>query len=314
MVKRLTTPQFIERAKCIHKDTYDYSLTEYRNNLTKVKMVCSKHGVFEQLPVNHLSGSGCRECYLEKNINEHPTRLTTEQFVERAKAVHGDRYDYSKTVYVTAKEEIIVICPTHREFHPLPFNHLSGSDCDQCGRETGNIKKASNKNEFIEKANKAHDGKYDYSKVEYINNYTDVVIVCPQHGDFNQLPYNHIRRAGCPDCKRISKGEELIHRILERNNISFQREYKIPQAEYKFRYDFYLDEYNLFIEFHGDQHYKPVAYFGGEETFKQIQFRDAFKRKLAALVGINIVYYNCVHLAMPEQDFEKLMIKYIKGG
>ena len=106
MPKKITTNKFIERAKLIHGDRYDYSMVEYVNIYTKVKIICSEHGEFKQLPNNHLSGKGCPSCGEQK--------LTTDQFIERAKSIHGDRYDYSMVEYVNTNNKVTVICSDHK--------------------------------------------------------------------------------------------------------------------------------------------------------------------------------------------------------
>ena len=100
-MKQLTTKQFIEKAKLVHGDKYDYALVEYKNTITKVKIMCPIHGVFEQRPNDHLNHKGCSMCGEKSRINKR--RKTTEQFIEEAKAVHGNKYDYSLTEYVNGK-------------------------------------------------------------------------------------------------------------------------------------------------------------------------------------------------------------------
>jgi len=127
----------------------------------------------------------------------------TEQFIEKAKLKHGDKYDYSKVKYINAKEKVIIICKEHGEFLQNSYNHLSGKGCKKCGiLSRANIKK-SNIEEFINKAKLKHNDKYDYSKVEYINARTKITIICKEHGNFLQIPDSHIRGSGCSKCGRI---------------------------------------------------------------------------------------------------------------
>ena len=189
---RLTTDLFIDRAKEIHGDKYDYSLVQYVNMKTKVKIVCPKHGVFEQTPDKHLHGPcGCPVC--ANNIV-----LTTEGFVKKAKDIHGDKYDYSKVVYVNNKTPVAIICPVHGLFYQRPDNHLIGRGCAFC---VNRAKKSTEK--FIEEAQAVHHGFYDYSKVVYVNNKTDIIVICPLHGEFVQNPYLHLHGSGCPVCGHI---------------------------------------------------------------------------------------------------------------
>ncbi len=187
--RRLSIEKFIEKAKEVHGDKYDYSKVVYINNHTKVTIVCPIHGEFEQTPHDHLSGKGCIKCVRPNSS------LTKEEFIEKAKEVHGDKYDYSKVVYINSTTPVTIVCPEHGEFLQKPINHLRGSGCHKC---TGLIRLTTS--EFIEKAKEVHGDKYDYSKVVYINNHTKVTIVCPIHGEFEQIPNTHLLGCGCPIC------------------------------------------------------------------------------------------------------------------
>ena len=106
-------------------------------------------------------------------------KLTTEEFIAKAKAVHGNRYDYSQVKYVDSKTKVCIICKDHGEFWQSPEKHLSGQGCEKCFRESLTKRYSLGKERFIEKANVVHDGKYDYSEVEYVNSLTPVKIICP---------------------------------------------------------------------------------------------------------------------------------------
>ena len=134
-------------------------------------------------------------------------RKTTNQFIEEAKKKHGDnKYDYSKTVYVNNITKVIIICNEHGEFLQSPSNHSSyGCGCKKCGTQSIKNKLSSNTKSFIEKAKKKHgDNKYDYSKVEYVNNITNVSIICKIHGIIEQSPSDHLRSVGCHKCGRVN--------------------------------------------------------------------------------------------------------------
>jgi len=126
-MKRLTTEQFIEKAKAIHSDKYDYSLVEYKNNRTKVKIICHEHGIFEQRSDSHLRGQGCSKCK-----GGGKKKLTTEEFIKKAKNIHGDKYDYSLVEYKNNKTKVKIICPIHDVFEQRPGSHLKGCDCPKC--------------------------------------------------------------------------------------------------------------------------------------------------------------------------------------
>ena len=189
----MNTEQFIEKAKKIHGDKYDYSKVDYVNPKTKVCIICSEHGEFWQKPYNHLNGQGCSKCRYETLSNKY--KKSTEQFIEEAKKVHGNKYDYSKVDYNLCQDKVTIICLKHGEFKQRPLSHLQGQGCPKCGK-----KHKISLEDFIEKAKKVHGNKYDYSKVKYVNNKTNVCIVCPTHGEFYQTPKKHLVGHGCPKC------------------------------------------------------------------------------------------------------------------
>lgn len=123
--RRKSPEGFISDAKKIHGDTFDYSLSHYISSHIKVKIVCKKHGVFEQTPANHLTGLGCGKC--AGNVTK-----TTEEFVEQAIAYHGNKYDYSLVNYIKAHEKVKIVCKTHGVFEQSPDNHLHGKGCPVC--------------------------------------------------------------------------------------------------------------------------------------------------------------------------------------
>jgi len=136
-----------------------------------------------------------------------PRKLTTKEFIERARIIHGERYDYSKVEYTTYKSKIIIICPIHGAFWQTPCRHLEGYNCLRCACETSQIINTSTLNEFINKVTKIHGDKYDYSKVKYVNNKTKVCIICSEHGEFWQTPSGHLNGNGCIECAKIIQGD-----------------------------------------------------------------------------------------------------------
>ena len=127
-------------------------------------------------------------------------RLTNEEFVKKAKEVHGDKYDYSKVEYINRNTKVCIICPIHGEFWQTPDNHFKGQKCPLCANIIRGDTFRNNKDDFIKKAKEVHGNEYDYSKVNYINNRTKVCIICPKHGEFWQIPYSHLKGFGCKLC------------------------------------------------------------------------------------------------------------------
>lgn len=126
--QKLTMPADIVLQRCleIHGNDYDYSLTDFSSRTDKITIVCKKHGEFKQSLNDHLSGCGCPTCAQEQKM------LTTEQFVEKAKRIHGNTYDYSKVEYMKLTIPVKIICPVHGEFLQKPQLHLQGSGCTRC--------------------------------------------------------------------------------------------------------------------------------------------------------------------------------------
>lgn len=277
-----STEDFIEKAKQIHGNKYDYSLVEYVNARTPIKIICPIHGVIEQTPDRHLHSCGCPYC-------GGSMKLTTEQFIAKAKEINGDIYDYSKVHYVNAHIPITIICRKHGEFQQTPADHLSGCGCKQCGIEKRAKKEALTTEEFIEKAKQVHRDKYDYSKVDYVNNVTPITIICKKHGEFKQIPYTHLYGNGCPICN-ISKLENEIRKLLTDNHIEFEYQKRFDWLNRQ-SLDFYLPKYNTAIECQGEQHFKPVKFFGGEDRLKDTIERDKRKKQLCEEHNVKLLYY-----------------------
>ena len=286
-MKKKTTEEFIEQAKAIHGDKYDYSKTEYQGCKKKVCIICPEHGEFWQSPDNHInSKQGCPKC--ANNVI-----LTTQEFIERVRKIHGDKYDYSKVNYINNHTNITIICSIHGEFDQLPLNHLKGEGCYECGRvRTGDSKRVSVE-ESIRKAKIIHGNFYDYSKVTYNKVADKVTIICPIHGKFEQTMNNHLRGQGCPKCSQ-SKGERTITNWLISNDIKFISQHKInidininPSGNAFI--DFYLPDHNIFIEYNGEQHYIAKERFGGELGFQKQQRRDEYVRNYCKEHNIKLI-------------------------
>ena len=189
------TDKFIQKAKTIHGDRYDYSetfITGSRNE--PVLIICKEHGKFTQRKDAHLRGQNCKKCaYAEMSVTRSSTRA---EFIEKCLSVHGDKYDYSQIIdSILLDGKVEIICSKHGVFLQRRDVHLRGGGCPSC---SGN-KKHSIKT-FVDKSRKVHGFKYDYSNSIYINNETKLDIVCPRHGLFSQQPNSHFNGSGCPVC------------------------------------------------------------------------------------------------------------------
>lgn len=134
MSNKLTTTQFIEKAISIHGDKYDYSKVDYENAHSKVVILCGFHGDFYQTPNSHLGGSGCKKCGVDKRSKLKSS--DTETFILRSKSIFGDKFDYSKTVYVKSRLNLTITCKRHGDFEQRPYVHFkSASGCPGCYKE-----------------------------------------------------------------------------------------------------------------------------------------------------------------------------------
>lgn len=277
MSKKLTTEEFIKKSEQIHGNKYIYEKINYVNSHTKVCIICPEHGEFWQMPYSHLNGIGCKKCGIKNGASLRTS--TTKDFVEKANSVHKDKYIYDKVEYVNKEIKVCIICPEHGEFWQTPHNHLSGYGCPECKKYILRKIRSGSLNEFIEKATQIHGDKYDYSRVNYINNHTKVEIICPKHGSFWQTPNDHLDGKGCNKCN-LSKGEERIKRFLDDNKINYIYNKACLDFLRPLKPDFYLPDYNLVIEYDGEQHFKSIEIFGGKEGLKKRKRLDIIKNKL----------------------------------
>ena len=271
-----TTDDVISLFRLVHGDKYDYSKVVYIKNHTKVCIICPIHGEFWQTPHHHLQGHGCPEC---ANVK----RLTIEKFIERAKIIHGDKYDYSDVIYININTKVCVICPIHGEFWQTPHDHLSGYGCPFCAK----VAKIT-VDMFKERGSKIHNGKYDYSKVTEIkNSHSKVTIICPKHGEFEQMVYCHLKGRGCPLCNESHLEKEVRNALID-NNIEFIPQYRNKEIFAMQSLDFYLPKLKIGIECQGVQHFQNTKYYS---NLDKVQEWDERKNKICKENDIELIYY-----------------------
>lgn len=266
-----TQYDFLIKALKVHGSRYSYNECSYVDSRTPVTIKCETHGAFTQLPCVHLRGCGCPSCGGRAKIN-------TEQFVAKARRVHGDMYDYSDTKYTRASERVSIRCRQHGVFTQNVGNHLSGNGCPSCYI----VSKPDTQSSFISKSELVHRDTYDYSAVAYLASKVPVNIICKKHGMFSQQPRVHLSGSGCPACD-ASKGELLVARALDDLGVEYVREYSIKSCgdirPFRFDYMVKLESGPRFIEYNGDQHYVPIEHWGGVSHLQRTQERDALKSR-----------------------------------
>lgn len=257
--KRKGMEDFLRRSKDIHGEKYDYSLVKVRKYSDKVEIICRRCGKhFMQSPTKHLSGRGCPFCAKSERASNH--KLTTKQFIEKARMVHGDRYDYSKVNYKTSTDKVEIICPKHGVFEQTPNSHLNGNGCPQCGAEIARNTRKSNTEEFIKKALKVHGDKYNYDNTDYKYAVEKVEIKCARCGNtFMQTPNDHLNGCGCPHCGCANpKSEDEIVDFIKSigiNNVIKHDRTVIPPKEL----DIYLPDFKLGIEHNGNYWHSELS-------------------------------------------------------
>jgi hypothetical protein len=196
MKRNRTTNEFIEICNKIHNNKYDYSKTVYTKKDNKIIIICPIHGEFEQIANSHIRGNECKKCaHTGKKMSN------ISEFIKKSNIRHNNKYDYSKSIYISNKSKIKIICPIHGEFEQNANNHLNGNGCKKCGKYTQAEKTKISLNDFKLISNEIHNNKYDYSLVDYKNANTKINIICPTHGIFEQKPSSHIhQKQGCPIC------------------------------------------------------------------------------------------------------------------
>ena len=202
------TRAFVERARAIHGEEYDYSRVRYKTSDDPVEVMCSKHGPFYPIPYNHLGRrkTGCDSCGAERRTLMMRQRHK-KTFLTKAEKKHGDKYDYSRADYQGNETPVVIICSVegHGPFRQSPHEHLGGSGCQKCGNANKNRARSEKASAtFVPRARKKHGRKFDYSRVKYQGADKHVLVGCRKegHGFFPITPNNHLNGWGCPECKK----------------------------------------------------------------------------------------------------------------
>lgn len=310
-----TTDEFIQQAKKVHGDKYDYSKVNYTGQNNDVIIICPIHGEFSQKPAKHRSGSECRKC----SGNYVPN---TDEFIKRCEEIHQDEngspiYDYSQTEYVNSRTKVTVICPKHGPFEVLSNHHIQGSGCEKCASEKQSKRMSKDQDWFVTKVSQIHQDengnpKFDYSQTDFKNTRDKVTIICPVHGPFEMRANAHILGQGCPICQE-SSGERLVNNILVSNQLKFLRQHKfidctnkkIGRGCRKLPFDFYIPNFNTCIEYDGRQHFEPSVFFKGEDALKKQQLTDEIKNQYCEENGIKLIR---IPYTMKKEDIEPYIL------
>jgi len=230
MSRKKTFEEYIKDFNLIHYSYYTYTNPQIIDgNRSKIKINCPNHGEFIQQISAHKSGQGCPKC--AKNKTAHAKKLNTDSFIKDATSIHGNKYDYTDSIYVDNKTKVAVVCPEHGVFYQTRNNHIiQKQGCPHCGLKKRKNSKTLTTYEFNEKSKNIHNDLYDYTNVEYTNSKTPVKLICKHHGEFDIIPYNHLKGAGCKKCKaeqqrfKLSRKTEYVDRV----NVIHNDKYRYP--------------------------------------------------------------------------------------
>ena len=294
---------FVKECRNKYGDEYEYYNEGYENTKSYINIkhnICGK--IFKQLASNHLyGGNGCPFCYGKD-------KLTTEDFINKSKQIFGEALDYSKVEYKRMDKKVILICnKCGLEFSKAPNLHLfQKQGCPRCNKKHRRTIK-----ELIEEL-EAVNKDLDYSKVEFKNIKTKITTVCKKCGkEYKALVSNILRGHTCL-CSINYRGENRISQFLDKYKVNYTKHktYDDLKKVRELSYDFYLPKYELLIEYNGEQHYEPIDFFGGMETFKIQQLHDELKKEYAEKNKINL-------LIIPYWDFnniEKILGEVIENS
>lgn len=227
---KYTTETFIEKAKKVHGNKYNYSLTDYKGIFEKVKIICPIHGEFIQTAHNHLNGNGCPICG-DKNPGEKKRTKAKKEFIEKAKKIHGDKYDFSLVDYVNARTYVKIICHEkdrygneHGIFNIRPYNLLSGYGCKKCACDKSALSQQIDYDEYQNRINEKYgDGLYSVNKESYCS-LTDVVECrCNKHNNnfyVNRRNFLYYRCYCCEECKNDINNLKKDNDILTQKNVN----------------------------------------------------------------------------------------------
>lgn len=262
---------------------------------TKILHRCKVHDcVFEKVPSSALRGGGCVKCGHDKLASQFVK--THEQYIKELNAINPNIEVIGE--YENSKTKILHRCKIDNyEWYVIPGNILQGTSCPKCA---GNYHLTHD--EYVAKIKEINP---DIDVVEeYINSQTKILHKCIIHDyEWYVIPNNIItKNVGCPKCN-ISKGELEISKWLEEHNIMFEPQKKFNDCKdvRSLPFDFYLCDSNVCIEYDGEQHYKSVEYFGGEEAFALRQKHDKIKTDYCERNGIKLI-----RIAYNENVKEKL--------
>lgn len=306
MTKQHTTEEFISKANLIHNNKYLYDEVVYKNNQTKVVIVCREHGGFPQAPNKHLHGRGCPKC---ADVARGLKRRLDPIIVEEAFISAGFTLQES---YKVSSKPLKFICDNGHMGKISYSNLMMGHRCKICSKRRITDTQRTDYKKVSESFSEVG---YKLVSKEYANNKTKLDYLCPVHG-LRSICYSDLlsgRR--CNLCNHVSRGEDRLLKFFVDKGIPFVKEksYKGLKSDkgrrLRFDFEILVNQSPLLIEFHGVQHYEPVERFGGEEAFNRRRIHDQRKELWASehKIPLLVIKYDQI------KDIETLVENFIKS-
>lgn len=283
----------------------DFSKSLYTGVEDYMEIVCKLHGPFKIKPHSIAKGGNCPMC--SRNNRYDPIRITIDELERIIKERYGDKYKLKRDTFTVASNNFVVVCEEHGPFI-TNLRTIRSSGCRKCFIERDTL----TSEEFIAKSKKLFPNMLTYDKVVYTGSKNKVTLTCKTHGDFDIIAGEHLRkgrrRYACPICTS-SNGEKLIHTLLRDAKIKFTRQWSFQGSRYKF--DFHIKKTKILIEYDGEQHFKPVDWYGGVEGYRKRVKSDKAKALLAKKNGYEIMrfaYYDT------NAYIEEQLYKYLRAS
>lgn len=253
MSRKITTEEWIAKARAVHGDRYDYSKVEYQDSRTKVCIICPEHGEFWQNPQIHIKGSKCPKCV-------RPA-YDTESFIQQSRKIHGDRYDYSKVEYIKSLQPVTIICPKHGEFTQRPSEHLQGRGCPKCAELLRRPKLT--QNEALNNLKEVRGESYDYSRMVYNGSNKPITLICKKHGEFSITYTNAVDSRTKELCPYCCNGSHFVdeHHFIARAIKTHGNKYNYSKVSFKNMKD---GKVCIICPIHGEFWQNPSAHVRGD--------------------------------------------------
>lgn len=313
MPSKLSNETFSQRVYEIWGDEFGI-LNEYINAKTKISVrhnLCGNEYVV--FPFSLLRGHSCNLC--ANKIRADSRSSNPEDFSKTFYKIVGYEYTLLSEYYRSNVKVLIRHNSCNNSYSTTPSNFLEGKRCPFCSALKKGASQRGNIEDFKTYVEEKYSGEYVVVGKEYVNARTKIEILHTKCGEiWNVCPDKFKNSRECPSCKRESKGERKISSILENLKFSFIKQYRFKNCFDKgvLSFDFYIPEFNMCIEYQGEQHYRPVSIFGGDDSFKSQIKRDKIKKKYCKLNSIDLLIIPYWKI----QDVEKIIMKRIiqKGG